>query len=59
MPEQRKVCFQVSEYQDQKVKALPRSYNLSEKLRKELDKILDKYEKEKAQAQSSQEQEEE
>lgn len=51
MQEQRKVCFQVDEEHHQKVKALPRSYNLSEKLRKELDKLLDKYEKEKAQAQ--------
>ncbi len=41
MPELRKVCFAVNEIQYQKVKALPRSFNLSEKLRGTLDKILD------------------
>ncbi len=51
MPEQRKVCFQVTEEQHQKVQGIPRSFNLSEKLRIALDKILDRYEKEKAQAQ--------
>ncbi len=41
MSELRKVCFAVNEVQYQKVKALPRSFNLSEKLRGALDKILD------------------
>ncbi len=41
MPEPRKVCFAINEEQHQKVKALPRSFNLSEKLRGTLDKILD------------------
>lgn len=35
-----KICFTISEAQDTQIKALPRSVNLSEKLREALDKIL-------------------
>lgn len=37
---QFKVCFAIDEETDVKVKALPRSFNLSEKLRKALADIL-------------------
>ena len=39
---QRKVCFTVTQEQYEKVSALPRSFNLSEKMRKSLDAILKK-----------------
>ena len=37
---QLKVCFEITEEQHKKVKALPRSFNLSDELRKKLDIIL-------------------
>lgn len=39
---QYKVCFVIDEETDSKVKALPRSFNLSEKLRQALASILKK-----------------
>lgn len=35
-----KVCFEITEEQSNKVKKLPRNYNLSEKLREVLGTIL-------------------
>lgn len=37
---QYKVCFAIDEQTDKKVKAIPRSFNLSEKLRQSLREIL-------------------
>jgi hypothetical protein len=37
---QHKVCFTVSEETDKRIKELPRSFNLSEKLREALVLIL-------------------
>lgn len=37
---QYKVCFQIDEQTDKQVKNLPRSFNLSEKLRAALNDIL-------------------
>jgi hypothetical protein len=45
IPEQRKVCFGISEELDKRVKNLPRSFNLSERMRQALDKILDEYDR--------------
>ena len=39
---QYKVCFSINEKTDRQVKNLPRSFNLSEKLREALAKILEK-----------------
>ena len=38
---QYKVCFAIDEQTDQQVKNLPRSFNLSERLREALAKILE------------------
>ncbi len=47
---QYRVCFTIDEQTDKKVKDLPRSFNLSEKLRAALKEILEKkIEKRKAQ----------
>lgn len=45
-PMQYKVCFGIDKERDTKVKALPRSFNLSERLRGCLDKILAEQSKE-------------
>ena len=37
---QYKVCFTIDEQTDRQVKSLPRSFNLSERLREALAKIL-------------------
>ncbi|MCZ7361928.1 MAG: hypothetical protein O8C58_01080 [Candidatus Methanoperedens sp.] len=44
----KRVTFSVTENQYEKIKALPREYNLSELLRDALDKILNRVEKERA-----------
>lgn len=46
-----KISVYITPEQKAKVQALPKSFNLTEKMRQALDKILDKHEKEKAQAQ--------
>ncbi len=43
-----KITVYITEGQKKKVQALPKSFNLTEEMRKALDKILDKYEKQKA-----------
>ncbi len=42
-----KICFEISEEQKERVlKTLPRDFNLSEKLRLALDKVMDELETE-------------
>lgn len=40
-----KITVYITEEQKEKVQALPKSFNLTEKMRRALDKILDKYDK--------------
>ena len=42
-----KITVYVTPEQKRRVQALPKSFNLTEKMRQALNKILDKYEKEK------------
>ena len=38
-----RIAFEIDEMQEKKVKSLPRTINISEEMRKCLDKFLDKY----------------